>query len=98
VAAFQEELQHPRPAKTLQEGLFLFLLHNQKLHKHVNIFMYKIKSYFSSPSFKLCYLQEEDELISEWTPEPLVPTTLENHRALHPRIVSSKVRQLLSFL
>ncbi|XP_065342345.1 serine palmitoyltransferase 1 [Cloeon dipterum] len=34
---------------------------------------------------------EEQELIDEWTPEPLVPATPQDSRALHPRIVSGKV-------
>uniref|UniRef100_T1J9G1 Serine palmitoyltransferase 1 n=1 Tax=Strigamia maritima TaxID=126957 RepID=T1J9G1_STRMM len=36
-------------------------------------------------------MKEKEELIAEWQPEPLVPDVDENHPALRPRIVSSKV-------
>lgn len=35
--------------------------------------------------------KEKDELIAEWTPEPLVPDTPADHHALHPRVITSKV-------
>ncbi|EEC05036.1 serine palmitoyltransferase I, putative [Ixodes scapularis] len=37
------------------------------------------------------FLKEKDELIAEWTPEPLVPDTPPDHHALHPRVITSKV-------
>ncbi|CAG2166924.1 unnamed protein product [Oppiella nova] len=35
--------------------------------------------------------KEKEELINEWTPEPLVPDTPADHYALNPRIVTSKL-------
>ncbi|CAG2119989.1 unnamed protein product, partial [Medioppia subpectinata] len=35
--------------------------------------------------------KEKEELIAEWTPEPLVPDTPSDHYALNPRIVTSKL-------
>lgn len=35
--------------------------------------------------------KEKEELIAEWTPEPLVPDVDENHPALHPKVVSGKL-------
>lgn len=36
-------------------------------------------------------MQEKDELIREWQPEPLVPKVDQDHFALNTRIVSSKI-------
>ncbi|XP_059471193.1 serine palmitoyltransferase 1 [Neocloeon triangulifer] len=49
-----------------------------------------MKSYSLTDKQKLTK-KEEQELIDEWMPEPLVPVTPVSSRALHPRIVSSKV-------
>ena len=35
--------------------------------------------------------QEQEELITEWLPEPLVPDTPEDHPALDPFVVEGKV-------
>ena len=35
--------------------------------------------------------QEQEELISDWQPEPLVPDTSEDHPALDPFVVEGKV-------
>ncbi|XP_054162539.1 serine palmitoyltransferase 1-like [Oppia nitens] len=35
--------------------------------------------------------KEKEDLINEWTPEPLVPETPADHYALNPRIVTSKL-------
>lgn len=35
--------------------------------------------------------KEKEELIAEWTPEPLVPDVDDDHPALHPKIVSGKL-------
>lgn len=37
----------------------------------------------------VCFLKEEDELIREWQPEPLIPPVDPNHHSLRPREVSS---------
>ncbi|XP_014677729.1 PREDICTED: serine palmitoyltransferase 1-like [Priapulus caudatus] len=34
--------------------------------------------------------KEKEELIAEWTPEPLVPDTPSDHYTLHPRVVDGK--------
>ncbi|RWS17075.1 serine palmitoyltransferase 1-like protein [Dinothrombium tinctorium] len=47
------------------------------------------KSY--KPEAKELTEQEKEELINEWKPEPLVPTVPQNHYALKPRIVNSKL-------
>ncbi|XP_035229031.1 serine palmitoyltransferase 1-like isoform X2 [Stegodyphus dumicola] len=39
--------------------------------------------------------QEKEQLISEWTPEPLVPDSDENHYSLKPRTVSGKVGKFI---
>ena len=36
---------------------------------------------------------EEEELLAEWHPEPLVPPFDRNHPALNPAILSGKVKQ-----
>ncbi|RWS27941.1 serine palmitoyltransferase 1-like protein [Leptotrombidium deliense] len=40
-------------------------------------------------------LTEKDELIEEWKPEPLVPPVPENHYALKPRIINSKLEKYI---
>ena len=35
--------------------------------------------------------EEEEELLAEWKPEPLVPEVDPNHPALHTPIISGKV-------
>lgn len=35
--------------------------------------------------------QEQEELITDWQPEPLVPDTNEDHPALDPFVVEGKV-------
>ena len=37
--------------------------------------------------------EEEEELLAEWKPEPLVPEVDPDHPALHVPIIDEKVRQ-----
>ena len=36
--------------------------------------------------------EEEEELLAEWKPEPLVPDVDPNHPALHVPVIDEKVR------
>lgn len=42
--------------------------------------------------FICLFLQEMDELVEDWKPEPLVSDVATNHRALSPRVVTGKVK------
>ncbi len=77
----------PEPSQ-LTEQVFNNLF---KFFVQISIFFLFLFSFILKNFFCFCNHQEKEELINEWTPEPLVPNTPSDHYALNPRIVTSKL-------
>jgi len=48
-------------------------------------------TFYTIPIYCPICFKEQEELVMDWQPEPLVPDTNEDHPALNPFVVDGKV-------